>query len=154
MVVLSADETKALVFDMAADAMRGPLFPSKNEAAPPEVANGDLEALIDAAEQELLAAFVEQFAALRAAARATPSIANGLKLEAGFDDLVRPMTILKDYDLSRAELYRRCVEHPIGTPGGFSLRHAGENTYLISRSRFHLHYQQHPPKRRFETKKP
>ena len=138
----------ASLYRIAADQLRAPSAAARGAIA-------DFEALIAAAENELLAAIAAKFEALRAAARARPSAAKELQSDAGLDDLVRPMTILRDYDLSRAELYRRCVDHPIGTPGGFSLRHAGETTYLISRSRFDRHFAQHPPrKRRNETEKP
>jgi hypothetical protein len=147
-------EALSLLYKFAADAMKPIDFPmpeAPDQTNPRPTGEVNAEALIAATERELAAAIADKFAALRAAARATnPADASS---DAGLNDLVRPMTILKDYDLSRAELYRRCVEHPIGTPGGFSLRRAGENTHLISRSRFDRHYRQHPPRRRNETKK-
>jgi hypothetical protein len=70
------------------------------------------------------------------------------------DDLVTPGRILQKFDISRAELHRRCQEHPIVTPGGFSFWRPDEERYLISLSRWERHFAQHPPrKRRCETKK-
>ena len=163
MIILSSNETRARMYEIAREHCR-PLFPTvetdlqtvKDQNVPAPIVDGqatvDVEALIAAAEKEMLAAVSDRFAALRAAARATsPADAPS---DAGLNDLVRPMMILQAYDISRAELHRRCVEHPIGTPGGFSLRRDGESSHLISLSRWDRHFAQNPPrKRRSETKK-
>lgn len=151
-------EAKLAIYDMAARIMGTPLFPTAQTDLPILSPAGkeaaEIEALIATAETELLAAITVKFAALRAAARVMSSVAGELQPNAGLDDLVRPMMILRDYDISRAELFRRCVEHPVGTPGGFSLRRDGEGSHLISLSRFDRHFRQYPPrKRRSETVK-
>ncbi|MGY0573264.1 hypothetical protein ACTGJ9_020980 [Bradyrhizobium sp. RDM12] len=144
------------IYKAAARAMVSTDFsapPVERISPQPSFVNGDVGALISAAETELLAAIADKFSVLRAAARAR-SVAGELQPNAGLDDLVRPMMILRDYDISRAELFRRCVEHPVGTPGGFSLRRDGEGSHLISLSRFDRHFRQYPPrKRRSETEK-
>lgn len=154
-MILNQNETKVLLYELAAAAMRPPLFPSvRTDQMTPaaDQERGDIDALIATTEAELLMAIAVKFAALRAAARATPPA--GAPSDAGLNDLVRPMMILRDYDISRAELFRRCVEHPVGTPGGFSLRRDGEGSHLISLSRFDRHFRQHPlRKRRLETEK-
>ena len=155
MTVLSRSEALSLLYRSAADAMKPIDFPrseASDQTNPQPTGEANAEALIAATERELAAAIAERFAALRAAARATTP--TDTPSDAGLNDLVRPMMILQDYDISRAELFRRCIQHPTGTPGGFSLRRDGENTHLISVSRFDRHYRQHPPrKRRSETKK-
>ncbi|MDH2341504.1 hypothetical protein [Bradyrhizobium sp. SSUT77] len=155
--MLDDTDTKLAIYDMAIRIMGRPLLPTARTDLPILSPAGkeaaDIEALIATAETELLAAIAAKFAALRAAARAKPSFADGLQPNAGLDDLVRPMIILRDYGISRAELFRRCVGHPVGTPGGFSLRRDGEGSHLISLSRFDRHFRLHPPRaRRFETK--
>ncbi|WFT95063.1 hypothetical protein QA633_43620 [Bradyrhizobium barranii] len=151
-------DTKLAIYDMAIRIMGTPLLPTARTDVPILSPAGkeaaDIEALIATAETELLAAIAAKFASLRAAARATSPVAGELPPNAGLDDLVRPMMILRDYVISRAELFRRCVEHPVGTPGGFSLRRDGEGSHLISLSRFDRHFRQYPPrKRRSETEK-
>ncbi|OKO73037.1 hypothetical protein [Bradyrhizobium sp. NAS96.2] len=92
----------------------------------------------------------ERLRALQARASTAAEPQSGANL----DDLVRPGTILQKFAISRAELHRRCRDHPIGTPGGFSLWRSGKKSYLISLSRFERHFAEHPPlKRRPETKK-
>jgi hypothetical protein len=158
MTILSRSETLSSIYRSAADAMKPIDFPPPEvpEQTNPQqavcVGDANTEALIAATEKDLLTAIADKFAALRAAARATsPADAPS---DAGLNDLVRPMMILQAYDISRAELHRRCVEHPIGTPGGFSLRRDGESSHLISLSRWDRHFAQNPPRRRrSETKK-
>ncbi|MGY4449921.1 hypothetical protein ACVWZR_004581 [Bradyrhizobium sp. i1.3.1] len=112
-------DTKLAIYDMAIRIMGTPLLPTARTDVPILSPAGkeaaDIEALIATAETELLAAIAAKFASLRAAARATSPVAGELPPNAGLDDLVRPMMILRDYVISRAELFRRCVEHPVGT---------------------------------------
>lgn len=156
MTVISRAEAHSTIYRAAADAMVAIDFsaPAVGANRQRSVVDGDVDALLSAAEAELLATVAGKFAALRAATRAASSVADDPQPSVDLDDLVRPMMIIRDYDISRAELFRRCVDHPVGTPGGFSLRRDGEGSHLISLSRFDRHFRQYPPRgRRFETGK-
>lgn len=155
MIVLSPDETKALLFEMVADAMREPLFPPKSEPAPPVAGVGsvEVETLIAAAEKQLLATIAEGFAALRAAARATKVIEP--VSDSSIADLITPGRAVHLTGVARPTLYRLCKDHPIGSPEGFSLWRVDEQRFLISQSRLERFLKSRPLRmRRNETKKP
>ncbi|MET4233378.1 hypothetical protein ABIA85_006671 [Bradyrhizobium sp. LA6.10] len=157
MTILSRAEALSAIYKSAAKAMIAIDFPrpTASERISPQPtfvdgpAKNDVGALIGAAETELLATVAERFAALRAAARGTPSIAGEERPDAAPDDWVRPMRIVKDFEISRAHLHRLCALHPISGSAGFALRSG--NRFLISLSRFERFAKLHPLRRR-ETK--
>jgi hypothetical protein len=102
----------------------------------------DLEAVIASA-----AAVADRLRALQARADTMP------RSVADFSDFVRPMEILRDYAVSRAELHRRSKKYQIGTPGGFSYVPPGKKYRLISVPLWKRHLAQYPlRKRRSGTK--
>jgi hypothetical protein len=167
-----AQLTRARIYEIAAEYC-GPLFPAAptkdQEAAAANVhgvdlcrlsdpvvdgqATVDVEALIAAAEQEMLAAIADKFAALRAAARATnPTEAPS---DCEVTDLITPGHAVHLTGVARPTLYRLCKDHPIGSPGGFSLWREDEQRFLISRSRLESLLRRRPLRvRRIKTKKP
>lgn len=154
MTILTANETKARVYDFVRSVMRPPLFPPADPAS--VVAGGanvDIDALIAAAERALLAAVTEKFEALRAAARATNLIEPS---DGDISDLVTPGRAVHLTGVTRPTLYRLCVDHQIGmTADGFSLWREDEQRFLISRSRLERFLRNRPLRvRHAETKKP
>lgn len=81
--------------------------------------------------------------------RALPARAPDARSDVGFDDLVRPGRIVKDFGVSRAHLHRLCTQHPISEPTGFALRVSAR--FLISRPRFERYARSNGLRRR-ETK--
>ncbi|MCK1424601.1 hypothetical protein IVA96_15690 [Bradyrhizobium sp. 159] len=142
------------MFEIAADHCK-PLFPAA-QIDPPAVdcqAIIDVEALITAAEQELLSAIADRFAALRAAAR-IPTVAEPIS-DSSIADLITPGRAVHLTGVARPTLYRLCKDHPIGSPEGFSLWRVDEQRFLISQSRLERFLQSRPLRmRRNETKKP
>lgn len=143
------------MFEIAADHCK-PLFPAA-QIDPPAAVDGqaiiDVEALIASAEQELLSAITDRFAALRAAARA-PTVTAPVS-DSSIADLITPGRAVHLTGVARPTLYRLCKDHPIGSPEGFALWRVDEQRFLISQSRLERFLQGRPIRtRRVETKKP
>jgi hypothetical protein len=116
-------------------------------------ANADVEALIAAAEKELLTAIVDRFAALRAATRATIPTAEASS-DGTITDLITPGHAVYLTGIPRPTLYRLCTRHPIGTTDGFSLKREGERRFLISQARLESFLRKRPRQvKRNEAKK-
>ena len=152
MTILSRAEALSAIYQSAAKAMIAIDFPRPTASERPQPtfvdghAKNDVGALIGEAETELLATVAERFAALRAAVRATPFAAGEERPDAAPDDWVRPMRIVKDFEISRAHLHRLCALHPISGSAGFALRSG--TRFLISLSRFERFAKLHPLRQR------
>lgn len=76
--------------------------------------------------------------------RARPPSAPEANLGDVFADLVRPMQIMKNFDVSRSHLHRLCKAHRMSGDGSTGFAFWNGNRFLISLSRFERHVKVHP----------